>query len=33
MAADFDVDRFVTAQATTYNTALAEIRRGAKRSH
>ena len=33
MAADFHLDRFVTAQATTYDTALAEIRRGAKRSH
>lgn len=33
MAADFHLDRFVTAQATTYDTALAEIRRGAKRGH
>jgi uncharacterized protein (DUF1810 family) len=30
---DFDLDRFVAAQAPTYATALAEIRRGAKRSH
>jgi uncharacterized protein (DUF1810 family) len=33
MTATFDLDRFVTAQATTYDGALAEIRRGAKRSH
>jgi uncharacterized protein (DUF1810 family) len=29
----FDLQRFVGAQADTYETALAEIRRGAKRSH
>jgi len=29
----FDLERFVAAQATSYETALAEIRRGAKRSH
>lgn len=29
----FDLARFVAAQQTTYQTALAEIRRGAKRSH
>jgi uncharacterized protein (DUF1810 family) len=29
----FNLARFVTAQAVTYETALAEIRRGAKRSH
>lgn len=29
----YDLDRFVTAQAGNYETALAEIRRGAKRSH
>jgi uncharacterized protein (DUF1810 family) len=29
----FDLDRFVTAQAGSYDTALAEISRGAKRSH
>jgi uncharacterized protein (DUF1810 family) len=28
-----DLDRFVQAQAPTYETALAEIRRGRKRSH
>jgi uncharacterized protein (DUF1810 family) len=28
-----DLDRFVTAQSGSYETALAEIRRGAKRSH
>lgn len=28
-----DLDRFVTAQAASYDTALAEIRRGAKRTH
>jgi uncharacterized protein (DUF1810 family) len=33
MMADFDLDRFVDAQASTYEAALAEIRRGAKRSH
>ncbi len=33
MPVDFDLDRFVTAQAENYETALAEIRRGAKRSH
>jgi uncharacterized protein (DUF1810 family) len=29
----FDLDRFVAAQAASYETALAEIRRGRKRSH
>lgn len=29
----YDLDRFVSAQASSYETALAEIRRGAKRSH
>ncbi|KQM17201.1 calpastatin [Sphingomonas sp. Leaf24] len=29
----FALERFVAAQATSYETALAEIRRGAKRSH
>jgi len=29
----FDLDRFVAAQAETYETALGELRRGAKRSH
>ena len=33
MTVNFDLDRFVAAQAATYETALAEIRRGAKRSH
>lgn len=33
MAEPFDLDRFVTAQATSYDSALAEIHRGAKRSH
>lgn len=33
MSAKFDLDRFVMAQAATYEMALAEIRRGAKRSH
>lgn len=33
MSAEFDLDRFVTAQADTYEAALAEIRRGAKRGH
>lgn len=34
MPADpFDLERFVAAQAGSYETALAEIRRGAKRSH
>ncbi len=28
-----DLDRFVTAQASTYDTALAELRRGRKASH
>jgi uncharacterized protein (DUF1810 family) len=32
-AGDPTLDRFVEAQASTYATALAEIRRGAKRSH
>ena len=29
----YDLERFVTAQAGSYDTALGEIRRGAKRSH
>lgn len=29
----YDLDRFVAAQASSYETALSEIRRGAKRSH
>lgn len=29
----FDLDRFVAAQADTYDIALGELRRGAKRSH
>ena len=33
MSDPFDLERFVTAQASTYETALAEIRRGKKRSH
>lgn len=33
MTVNFDLDRFVTAQAETYEVALGEIRRGAKRSH
>ncbi len=33
MTASFDLDRFVAAQAQIYDTALGEIRRGAKRSH
>lgn len=33
MSDPFDLDRFVGAQAMSYETALAEIRRGAKRSH
>jgi len=33
MTDPFDLDRFVTTQAGSYQTALAEIRRGAKRSH
>ena len=33
MADPFDLDRFLTAQADTYEAALSEIRRGAKRSH
>jgi len=32
-AGDSSLERFVEAQASTYATALAEIRRGAKRSH
>ncbi len=31
--APFDLDRFVTAQAPTYDTALAELTAGRKRSH
>ena len=33
MTDPFDLDRFVAAQAESYETALGEIRRGAKRSH
>lgn len=33
MTDDFDLDRFVDAQAQVWPRALAEIRRGAKRSH
>ena len=33
MAARFDLERFVDAQHGTYDGALAEMRRGAKRSH
>lgn len=33
MSDPFDLDRFVAAQATSFDTALGEIRRGAKRSH
>jgi uncharacterized protein (DUF1810 family) len=33
MTTTFDLDRFVAAQAETYEVALGEIRRGAKRSH
>lgn len=33
MTEDFDLDRFSAAQADTYETALAELRRGAKRTH
>jgi uncharacterized protein (DUF1810 family) len=33
MSDPFDLQRFVDAQADSYATALAEIRRGAKRSH
>ena len=33
MSDPFDLDRFVAAQAGSYQTALSEIRRGAKRSH
>lgn len=33
MSDPHDLDRFVTAQAGSYETALTEIRRGAKRSH
>jgi len=33
MSNPYDLDRFVTAQAGSYDTALAEIRRGAKRTH
>jgi uncharacterized protein (DUF1810 family) len=33
MSDPFDLDRFVAAQADSYATALAEVRRGAKRSH
>jgi uncharacterized protein (DUF1810 family) len=33
MEHNYDLQRFVTAQAGSYETALAEIRRGAKRSH
>lgn len=33
MSDSFDLQRFVDAQARTYDQALAEVRRGAKRSH
>nr|WP_315383670.1 DUF1810 domain-containing protein [uncultured Sphingomonas sp.] len=33
MTDPYDLDRFVAAQEGSYDTALAEIRRGAKRSH
>lgn len=33
MTASFDLERFVNAQASVYEMALAEIRRGAKRGH
>lgn len=33
MSDPYDLDRFVSAQAPSYDTALTEIRRGAKRSH
>lgn len=33
MTDPYDLDRFVAAQAGSYQTALGEIRRGAKRSH
>lgn len=33
MTASFDLERFVDAQASVYDMALAEIRRGAKRGH
>ena len=33
MTDEFDLERFMTAQADSYDAALAEIRRGAKRSH
>lgn len=33
MADRFDLERFVDAQIDTYEVALAEVRRGAKRSH
>uniref|UniRef100_UPI0035CA40B3 DUF1810 domain-containing protein n=1 Tax=uncultured Sphingomonas sp. TaxID=158754 RepID=UPI0035CA40B3 len=33
MTDPYDLDRFVAAQRDTYDTALAEIRHGAKRSH
>jgi uncharacterized protein (DUF1810 family) len=33
VAESFDLDRFVTAQANSYDTARAEIMRGAKRGH
>jgi uncharacterized protein (DUF1810 family) len=33
MTANFDLARFVAAQASIYETALAEIRRGTKRGH
>ncbi|AOH84636.1 calpastatin [Sphingomonas panacis] len=33
MSDPFDLERFVEAQADAYATALAEVRRGAKRSH
>lgn len=33
LSSGYDLERFVAAQAGSYETALAEIRRGAKRSH
>ncbi|RZF60837.1 DUF1810 family protein [Sphingomonas populi] len=33
MSDPFDLERFLEAQADSYATALAEVRRGAKRSH
>jgi uncharacterized protein (DUF1810 family) len=33
MPAEFDLERFLTAQAPVYGQALAELREGCKRSH